>query len=153
MKLLKQIVKSIWYMAKAGLRYGALLGGLFGVAIGLVSSIGSPYIRNLGDVTNYCFLTGLVGTVMGGALGPIIGAIDSLVLLLLVRIWLSNQQRRRIQALNALVAGGIGFLLFMQIFSSVSAPLLFPIIAFIVGGGFWRATREYLDEIMWATPL
>jgi hypothetical protein len=64
-----------------------------------------------------------------------------------------NNRRRLVQSVNALVTGAGAFVTFIRLLrldtisSGVQSLPFVVMIAFIAGGGFWRATRDYIDKI------
>lgn len=163
MKLLKAIGSATWFMTKAGLLYGALLGGLFGVAIAILSSVGSPYINDASELINYCVLTGLFGTVFGGVVGLIAGVIDALMLVVLTRMLLHkasevDERRELIAGANALLSGVAAFITLTELFGIGvisgdgqwrDSAVFFGMAAFVTSGAFWRITRNYIDRVTW----
>ena len=114
MRHVKEMGKAAWYMAKSGLLYGTLLGGLLSVAFLLfaifisVSTRGvAALIREVSEQFIVWIRVVLVGAALGGGVGVIVGAIDGPILVLLTRVHLPHNQiiggRSFIQGVNALL--------------------------------------------------
>lgn len=159
MLLGQEIFEAVWYMAKAGLRYGAVLGGLFGIAIAILSRVSSTSVVEVDTVISLFAIAGGVGVLIGGALGLILGVVDGPILVLLMhrlfhQVSVPNSRRKHIQAINALMVV-IGVLLTVALVMGVNVVigetwsfLLFTIIALIAGGAFWYATGKFADRVL-----
>ena len=160
MTLIKAIGKAVWYMTKAGLLYGALLGGLYGIATAVFLGFGTPHGVD-GAAVGIFGIAALAGAVVGGGLGLATGVVDGPILVLLMRnlsneTSVPNSRIRRIQAANALLVT-IGVLLTIALVMGVDVvigietrhPLAFySAIALIAGGAFWRATGKFADRVL-----
>lgn len=157
--LARDIFKATWYMAKAGLRSGAILGGLFGMATAILLGFGAP--NGIDDATIGIFgIAAFAGALVGGALGMLLGVVDGPILVLLIhRLYqrVNDPKRRRLLcAINGLMVV-IGVVLTLALVMGVDVvigietrhPLAFySSIALIAGGAFWYATGKFVDKEM-----
>lgn len=153
MKLLKEMGKAVWYMAKAGLIYGEICGGLFALSFMLLGIFIAPSRVTANDIV----IGGravLLGAALGGGAGVVVGAIDGPVLALLMRVRLPQNQivgwRRFMQSVNALLTGVGVCIAYLLLFHEPNASSLggYFIIGCIAGGAFWYATGKYADKVM-----